>query len=177
MACAPQLSCSSNAPHPPTPLSPKTLSHRKQPSPPLLQRFTMQLPRKKAIIDSICSLYLLFALSIIGADAQINILGWNDATATKCDPLQAPTVPDKLQALPGNQNMTLTWALPSNRACVDHYNVTYYPVQPQGEVGTPLEVDSSIPNTTITGLTNGVKYVFLVSVSFERCFCLTLFVS
>jgi hypothetical protein len=127
-------------------------------------RLTMHLFRKKNIVDTNCSLHLLIALSIIGAEAQANILGWNDA-APKCDPLQAPTVPEKLQAVPGNQNMTLTWAFPSNGACVDNYNVTYYSVQPQGEVGTPVEVDTTTPNTTITGLINGVKYVFSVSVS------------
>ncbi len=84
-------------------------------------------------------------------------------TAERFDPsAHAPSVPQAPSAVtpvPGDGQVTLTWLPPPSDggAPVTSYEVTTYP----GE--TTTTVAGSMSSATITGLTNGTRYLFVVS--------------
>ena len=94
-------------------------------------------------------------------DSKSNVVS-NMAQAT---PMAALGAPAGLAAVPGNGQVTLSWAGPALVGCspVSGYNV-YQGTSPGGETGTPVN-GSPVTATsyTVTGLTNGTTYYFKVT--------------
>ena len=86
------------------------------------------------------------------------------APRVACIPLVQPETPANLLAVPGDENITLSWSAPDNNACFDYYNVTYYPVGPEGLVGPSSATKTKLLNATLNNLVNGVKYTISVAV-------------
>jgi Fibronectin type III domain len=79
-------------------------------------------------------------------------------------PVTVPTAPTGLAAVPGNGQVTLSWAAPASDggSPVTGY-IIYQGTSPGGETGTPVN-HSPVTGTshTVTGLTNGTTYYFKV---------------
>jgi hypothetical protein len=74
-----------------------------------------------------------------------------------------PSAPSILSVVPGNGQMTLTWAAPTSAgsASVSGYTVTPY----VGGVAQPTHSFNSATTQAVTGLTNGTVYTFKVRAS------------
>ncbi len=85
----------------------------------------------------------------------------NEASAV---PVTVPGAPAGLAAVPGNGQVTLSWAAPASDggSPVSGYNV-YQGTSPGKETGTPVN-GSPVTATSypVTGLTNGITYYFTV---------------
>lgn len=71
-----------------------------------------------------------------------------------------PGAPTGLTAAAGDTQVDLSWSAPAN-STVSSYNV-YEGTSPGGESGTPV-ASSTTTSATVTGLTNGVTYYFVVT--------------
>lgn len=112
---------------------------------------------KNVFFTTTCALVIISVI-IRSSEAQ------QGAPIAACVPLVQPQTPANLQAIPGDGNITVSWAAPGNDACFDFYNVTYYPVGPEGLVGPSAEMKTTLLNATLTHLSNGVKYTISVTV-------------
>ena len=74
-----------------------------------------------------------------------------------------PGAPTGVSAVPGNGSATVSWTPPTDGGgSITTYTVTPY----DGEVAqTPTTVSSAWPTATVTGLTNGTSYTFVVTAS------------
>jgi titin len=77
-------------------------------------------------------------------------------------PFDVPTAPQSVTASPGNTSVSLQWSAPSN---VNFSPVTGYRVTPMvdGVAQDPTTFTSPATSQTMTGLTNGTTYTFVVA--------------
>jgi Fibronectin type III domain len=74
-----------------------------------------------------------------------------------------PGQPTNVVATAGNGQVTVTWAAPSGSGTVDSYTVYYSATNPV-TTASPTKMTGITANTaTITGLTNGTTYYFIVT--------------
>src|SRR5690606_14899938 len=75
-----------------------------------------------------------------------------------CEVVTAPSAPTSPTAVPGDQQVTVSWGAPVNNggAPITGYTVT---VSPDGQV---IDVGAGTTTTTVTGLTNGTAYTFAI---------------
>jgi len=94
----------------------------------------------------------------------VNRVGEGPAAEAKAVPVTVPGAPAGLTAIPGNVQVTLSWAAPASTGGlpVSGY-IIYKGASPGGETGIPVN-GSPVNGTgyTVTGLTNGTTYYFKV---------------
>ena len=94
----------------------------------------------------------------------VNRVGEGPGAETNAVPVTVPGAPTGLAAVPGNGQVTLSWAAPASDggSPVSGY-IIYQGTSPGGETGTPVN-GSPVTATsyTVTGLTNGTTYYFKV---------------
>ncbi len=104
-----------------------------------------------------------FKMVSVNSDGDIPVES-NLVTATPLGPIGTPVV----TATPGNEQVDLSWTLPSDGGhVIDAYSILWRPagtISWIGAAGT-FGTDSNPPatQTTITGLTNGIEYEFAVT--------------
>lgn len=106
--------------------------------------------------------WLLVAALFCNTARAITPTSNSTGAAQTCVPLDAPATPTGLTALPGDGNVTLTWAASAHKSCVDYYTVTYLSIGPQGAKGVITQAQTTKLNITLTGLENGVNHAFYV---------------
>ena len=94
----------------------------------------------------------------------VNRVGEGPAAEAKAVPVTVPGAPAGLTVIPGNAQVTLSWAAPASTGGlpVSGY-IIYKGTSPGGETGIPVN-GSPVTGTgyTVTGLTNGTTYYFKV---------------
>lgn len=85
------------------------------------------------------------------------------ASATPTAATSQPGPPNGLAASPGNGQVTLSWTAPGSGggAAISGYHV-YQGTSPGFTLGTPV-LSTASTNATVTGLTNGITYYFVVT--------------
>ena len=94
----------------------------------------------------------------------VNGVGEGPGAETKAVPVTVPDAPTGLAAVPGNGQVTLSWAAPASDggSPVTGY-IIYQGTSPGGETGTPVNGPPvTATSYTVTGLTNGTTYYFKV---------------
>jgi len=97
--------------------------------------------------------------------AAINDVGQGDSSEASIatTPVGIPDQPTSLLAAGGNRSVTLTWSAPTNDggSPVLGYIIEYRQIMSAGWTAAPNQPDTTA--TTVTGLTNGVTYLFRVA--------------
>lgn len=95
----------------------------------------------------------------------VNVVGAGAASApVTATPHTKPGAPGALDATRGDASVSLTWAAPTNdggRPITDY--VVQYSTSPTGIFTTFAHPTSATTSATVTGLTNGVEYVFRIA--------------
>ena len=89
--------------------------------------------------------------------------------SAKATPMASLGAPGGLAAVPGNGQVTLSWAAPASVGCspVSGYHV-YQGTSPGGETGSPANCSPvTATSCTVTGLTNGTTYYFKVTAVYK----------
>ncbi|KAI3426267.1 hypothetical protein D9Q98_008642 [Chlorella vulgaris] len=99
--------------------------------------------------------------------ARFNGGGESQVAATPvatCSPAVLPSAPTSLVATPGNGNVSLCWAPPTNQGCVDEWRVAIRVAQQDAQRSSPTQYRryNSPACVVISQLTNGVLYQFSV---------------
>ena len=83
-----------------------------------------------------------------------------------CEAPNAADRPEKVKVVPGNRQAVISWSFREN-VCMQGFNVTATALSPVGEEQSSVSFSTSLMNTMVPELQNGVPYKFRVQAIFD----------